>query len=172
MYIIYIYRVEKAALDMLDRMLSLNPALRITAKEALNHEYFKTPPLASAPEELPRIESECHELEVKKQINKERNEKKMRDIRQGQMGAGSGRGGPPGGHPVQRGEHPSHQHNHPQGRGGWERGRGRGYNQGPHYYGGRGQYGVNHYPRNHGKRPYDYNNKTQPGEPPFKRFHE
>lgn len=30
------------ALDLLDKMLQINPHRRITAKDALNHEYFKT----------------------------------------------------------------------------------------------------------------------------------
>jgi cyclin-dependent kinase 7 len=42
------------ALDLLDRMLTFNPAKRITAKEALEHFYFKSEPHPTEPTKLPR----------------------------------------------------------------------------------------------------------------------
>lgn len=45
------------ALDLLDRMLTFNPAKRISAKEALNHIYFKSAPHPTEPENLPKKES-------------------------------------------------------------------------------------------------------------------
>ncbi len=42
------------ALDLLDRMLTFNPAKRITAKEALEHYYFKSMPHPTEPTKLPR----------------------------------------------------------------------------------------------------------------------
>ncbi|GIX62765.1 MO15-related protein kinase, putative [Babesia caballi] len=41
------------AISLLQRMLTLDPHQRITAKEALAHEYFTTPPLMCKPEQLP-----------------------------------------------------------------------------------------------------------------------
>jgi len=52
--------LDPLALDLLDKMLVLNPDLRITAKEALEHEYFKSEPLPCDPSEMPKIEKECH----------------------------------------------------------------------------------------------------------------
>jgi len=43
------------ALDLLDRMLTFNPVKRITAKEALEHFYFKTSPRPTEPIKLPRL---------------------------------------------------------------------------------------------------------------------
>lgn len=42
------------SLDLLERMLTFNPAKRITAKEALEHFYFKSTPHPTDPEKLPR----------------------------------------------------------------------------------------------------------------------
>ena len=61
-------RVDKYALDLLDRFLTLNPDKRITAKEALEHEYFKSRPLPCAPSSLPKISSDTHEYQVKIQL--------------------------------------------------------------------------------------------------------
>jgi hypothetical protein len=33
-------KLDEKGLDLLGRMLQMNPALRITAKDALEHEYF------------------------------------------------------------------------------------------------------------------------------------
>ncbi|KAJ0981086.1 hypothetical protein J5N97_009341 [Dioscorea zingiberensis] len=40
---------EPEAVNLLDRMLSLNPSQRISANDALEHNYFKTPPLPADP---------------------------------------------------------------------------------------------------------------------------
>ena len=53
------------ALDLLEKLLSLNPAKRIPAKTALEHAYFKASPLPCPPEGLPKIEKDTHEYEVK-----------------------------------------------------------------------------------------------------------
>lgn len=52
--------VDSAALDLLDRMLTINPDDRITAKEALEHQYFKSDPLPCELSEMPKIEKDCH----------------------------------------------------------------------------------------------------------------
>lgn len=42
------------ALNLLEQLLTLNPAKRISARDALNHFYFKSMPLPTEPEKLPR----------------------------------------------------------------------------------------------------------------------
>eukprot|EP00596_Hydrurales_sp_CCMP1899_P009119 CAMPEP_0119053046 /NCGR_PEP_ID=MMETSP1177-20130426/74156_1 /TAXON_ID=2985 /ORGANISM="Ochromonas sp, Strain CCMP1899" /LENGTH=170 /DNA_ID=CAMNT_0007032847 /DNA_START=567 /DNA_END=1079 /DNA_ORIENTATION=- len=42
------------ALDLMLKMLILNPLKRITAKDALAHPYFSTAPIACSPSELPK----------------------------------------------------------------------------------------------------------------------
>lgn len=37
-------RLDEKGIDLLKKMLILNPSLRISAKEALEHEYFKDLP--------------------------------------------------------------------------------------------------------------------------------
>jgi len=54
----------------MEKLLALNPAYRLSAEEALKHEYFKSQPLPCRPDELPKIEGEAHELTVKKDLKK------------------------------------------------------------------------------------------------------
>ena len=49
-------------------MLTLNPARRITAQQALDHEYFKSAPLPCPPSGLPKIEVDTHEYQVMNQL--------------------------------------------------------------------------------------------------------
>jgi cyclin-dependent kinase 12/13 len=51
---------DSLALDLLNRMLTLNPTDRITAQDALNHQYFTSEPLPCTPSEMPKIEKDCH----------------------------------------------------------------------------------------------------------------
>jgi cyclin-dependent kinase 12/13 len=50
--------VDEYALDLIDKMLTLNPAKRLSAEEALNHPYFTSEPFPCPPCRLPRIEGE------------------------------------------------------------------------------------------------------------------
>ena len=53
--------IDNEALDLLDKLLVLNPNKRITATEALEHRYFKEKPLASHRKDIPLIKLECHD---------------------------------------------------------------------------------------------------------------
>lgn len=54
-------QIGSVAFDLLNQFLSLSPLKRITAKDALNHRYFSTAPLAVLPQSLPNYGS-LHEL--------------------------------------------------------------------------------------------------------------
>jgi len=61
------------AFNLLSRMLELNPTKRISAKEAIEHAYFKEEhfPLKCLPEELPKIEIDSHEFQSRQNKQKQ-----------------------------------------------------------------------------------------------------
>ncbi|XP_048549835.1 cyclin-dependent kinase C-2-like [Triticum urartu] len=62
---------DRHALDLLERMLTLDPSQRIPAKEALDAEYFWTDPLPCDPKSLPSYEA-SHEFQTKKKRQQQR----------------------------------------------------------------------------------------------------
>ncbi|CAN7046431.1 hypothetical protein IGI04_008669 [Brassica rapa subsp. trilocularis] len=61
-----VYRhFDRHALELLEKMLVLDPSQRISAKDALDAEYFWTDPLPCDPKSLPTYES-SHEFQTKK----------------------------------------------------------------------------------------------------------
>jgi serine/threonine protein kinase len=75
---------NKEAVDLLDKMLALDPKKRITAEEALDSDYFWMGELACDPEELPKFNLEsCHEFEAKAR-RKEMHDKHVQRVEQQQ----------------------------------------------------------------------------------------
>ncbi|XP_042022664.1 cyclin-dependent kinase C-1-like isoform X2 [Salvia splendens] len=62
---------DRHALDLLEKMLVLDPAQRISAKDALDSEYFWNDPLPCDPKSLPKYES-SHEFQTKKKRQQQR----------------------------------------------------------------------------------------------------
>ncbi|KAH9317744.1 hypothetical protein KI387_019513 [Taxus chinensis] len=62
---------DKHALDLLEKMLTLDPSQRISAKDALDAEYFWTDPVPCAPSSLPTYEA-SHEFQTKKKRQQQR----------------------------------------------------------------------------------------------------
>ena len=58
-------RLDKLAQDLLSRFLSLDPEKRISAREALDHDYFWTEPFPAKPEQLPKY-APSYEFTAKK----------------------------------------------------------------------------------------------------------
>ena len=63
-------KLDSAAVDLIDKMLVLDPKQRISAQEALEHEYFKCEPFPCLPSEIGQFES-SHVYTVQKQKEKE-----------------------------------------------------------------------------------------------------
>ncbi|XP_075510372.1 cyclin-dependent kinase C-1-like isoform X1 [Primulina tabacum] len=62
---------DRHALELLENMLVLDPAKRISAKDALDAEYFWTDPLPCDPKSLPKYDS-SHEFQTKKKRQQQR----------------------------------------------------------------------------------------------------
>ncbi|XP_062017988.1 cyclin-dependent kinase C-1-like [Rosa rugosa] len=56
---------DRHALELLEKLLTLDPSKRISAKDALDADYFWTDPLPCDPKSLPKYES-SHELDIQK----------------------------------------------------------------------------------------------------------
>ncbi|KAK1278331.1 Cyclin-dependent kinase C-2 [Acorus gramineus] len=64
------------ALELLERMLTLDPSQRISAKDALDAEYFWTDPLPCDPKSLPKYES-SHEFQMRKKRQQQRQQEEI-----------------------------------------------------------------------------------------------
>lgn len=164
---------DRHALELLERMLTLDPSQRISAKDALDAEYFWNDPLPCDPKSLPKYES-SHEFQTKKKRQQQRQHEEMAKRQKVQHPQPHTRippvqqtGGPhaqirPGGpsnpQMVSGGPGPSHHYGKPRGPGGPNRypqgGNPGGYNNPNHLNRGQGSgYGSGPYPPQ-GRGPY------------------
>eukprot|EP00242_Pyramimonas_sp_CCMP2087_P006856 CAMPEP_0198218084 /NCGR_PEP_ID=MMETSP1445-20131203/67268_1 /TAXON_ID=36898 /ORGANISM="Pyramimonas sp., Strain CCMP2087" /LENGTH=361 /DNA_ID=CAMNT_0043894975 /DNA_START=240 /DNA_END=1322 /DNA_ORIENTATION=- len=70
--------VTEKALDLIERLLSIDPKKRISAKDAANSEYFWEEPLPAKEHQLPMFEP-SHEFPMKKRKQEERNRQRVSD---------------------------------------------------------------------------------------------
>jgi len=56
-------KIDESAFDLLEKMLELDPSKRITAKQVLDHKYFKESPTMCHPKDLPRLDKDSHEYQ-------------------------------------------------------------------------------------------------------------
>lgn len=63
--------IPSLPLDLLDKMLSLDPAKRPTAKEVLEHRWLQHIDMKKIPPPVLPINQDCHEMWSKKQRSKQ-----------------------------------------------------------------------------------------------------
>jgi len=99
--------LDPCAKDLLKKMLSMDPASRISAKDALDHDYFWTNPMPDKPEDLPKYRS-SHEFTAKKRRHEAQKQQQAQQQAQPQQ-----QPPPPQQQQQQQQQHPPHQHQPP-----------------------------------------------------------
>ena len=91
---------DEHAINLIDKLLTLNPKKRPTAKDAIRSAYFKSAPMPAQPEEMPQFQS-VHEYQAKKIRAQEKAERarqrsrEQHEERQGRKRLSSGPVAPP-----------------------------------------------------------------------------
>eukprot|EP00300_Choanocystis_sp_HF-7_P012021 c17711_g1_i2.p1 GENE.c17711_g1_i2~~c17711_g1_i2.p1 ORF type:complete len:263 (-),score=48.10 c17711_g1_i2:91-879(-) len=70
--------IDPIALNLLEQMLALDPSRRISAAQALDHDYFWTDPMPLEPSQIAPYELACHDYSTKRRV-KQRREQEQSD---------------------------------------------------------------------------------------------
>ncbi|KMT08218.1 hypothetical protein BVRB_6g142360 [Beta vulgaris subsp. vulgaris] len=84
----HLRHLDRHALDLLEKMLILDPAQRISTTDALDSEYFWTEPVPCDPKSLPKYES-SHEFTTKKRHQQQRQQEEATKRQKLQRSPGS-----------------------------------------------------------------------------------
>jgi len=77
-------QLDSQAQDLLRKLLSMDPEKRISAKEALDHDYFWSEPMPARPEQLPKYPP-SHEFTAKKRRQQAQQQQQQQQQQQMQM---------------------------------------------------------------------------------------
>jgi len=56
---------DELCMDLLEKLLAYNPAKRISAKEAMEHPFFRNAPMPCKPTEIKKLETEYHDYLIR-----------------------------------------------------------------------------------------------------------
>lgn len=80
-------KITPKAVDLVSRMLCLDPDRRISARDAIMHEYFYEQPMACEPEELPKFAA-SHEMTMKAKRKADKEASRGQDHKRGRYDGG------------------------------------------------------------------------------------
>lgn len=77
-------KLDKMAVDLIDKMLVMDPKQRLTAQQALEHEYFKCEPLPCLPSDIGKFES-SHVYTVQQQKEKDQQQQIQKETKKSKI---------------------------------------------------------------------------------------